>query len=150
MRSAMENALREPRTESRSAAGDGSTPPAPASGQGQGGPGHGAGPFDFAADANPNVRFSASRFTGRRVHFIGIGGSGMSGLARMLLDSGAVVTGSEPKLNAQTIELAKHGAQVSRGQMGELLSREIDLVVRTAAVKDSNPEFQAAGRYGIR
>ena len=34
---------------------------------------------------------SASRFSGRRVHFIGIGGSGMSGLARMLLDNGAIV-----------------------------------------------------------
>src|SRR5882672_5813396 len=73
---------------------------------------------------------SASRFTGRRIHFIGIGGSGMSGLARMLMDSGAIVTGSEPKPNAQTIELVKRGAQISRGQMGELLSRDIDLVVR--------------------
>jgi UDP-N-acetylmuramate--alanine ligase len=73
----------------------------------------------------------------------------MSGLARMLLDSGAIVTGSEPKPNAQTIELTKQGAQISRSQMGELLSRGIDLVVRTAAVKDTNPEFQAAGRYGL-
>src|SRR4051794_21209471 len=71
----------------------------------------------------------ASRFTGRRIHFIGIGGSGMSGLARMLLDSGAIITGSEPKPNAQTLELTKLGAQISRGQMGELLSRGIDLVV---------------------
>jgi UDP-N-acetylmuramate--alanine ligase len=92
----------------------------------------------------------ASRFTGRRIHFIGIGGSGMSGLARMLLDSGAIITGSEPKPNAQTLELTKLGAQISRGQMGELLSRGIDLVVRTAAVKDSNGEFQAAGRYGLK
>jgi len=65
-------------------------------------------------------------------------------------DGCAIVTGSEPKPNAQTIELAKRGAQISRGQMGELLSREVDLIVRTAAVKDANPEFQAAGRYGIR
>ena len=49
---------------------------------------------------------SASRFTGRRVHFIGIGGSGMSGLARMLLESGAIVTGSETKPNQQTFELS--------------------------------------------
>ena len=93
---------------------------------------------------------SASRFTGRRVHFIGIGGCGMSGLARMLIDSGAIVSGSEPKPNAQTIELAKHGVKISRGQMGELLTRDVDLVVRSAAVKDSNPEFQAAGRFGIK
>ena len=43
-----------------------------------------------------------SRFAGKRVHFIGIGGCGMSGLARMLVDGGAIVTGSEPKPNPQT------------------------------------------------
>src|SRR5580700_9943230 len=90
-----------------------------------------------------------SRFAGKRVHFIGIGGCGMSGLARILLDSGAIVTGSELKPNAQTIELNRAGVQISRSQMGELLSRQIDLVVRTAAVRDSNAEFQAASRYGI-
>ena len=134
----MENALREPRTESRSAAGGGA------------GPAPGSGPFDFAADANPNVRFSASRFRGRRVHFIGIGGSGMSGLAHMLLDSGAVVSGSEPKPNEQTAELARRGARISRGQVGELLTPEVDLVVRTAAVADANREFQAARSMGLR
>src|SRR5690242_1576426 len=70
---------------------------------------------------------ATSRFTGKRVHFIGIGGSGMSGLARMLHDCGAIVSGSEPKPNTQTLELAKRGIKVSRDQLGELLSREIDL-----------------------
>ena len=74
----------------------------------------------------------------------------MSGLARMLLDSGAVVSGSELNPNAQTLELAGRGVRISRDQMGELLGREIDLVVRTAAVKDNNPEYQAAGRYGLK
>ena len=91
-----------------------------------------------------------SRFSGKRVHFIGIGGCGMSGLAGMLLDSGAIVSGSEPKPNAQTLELSKRGARISRDQMGELLGRDIDLVVRTAAVKDNNPEYQAAGRYALK
>jgi UDP-N-acetylmuramate--alanine ligase len=121
----MENALNELRTDARGGSG-------------------------VASQNQHQTEPSVSRFTGRRVHFIGIGGSGMNGLARMLLDIGAVVTGSEPKPNAQTIELTKHGAQISRGQMGELLNRDIDLVVRTAAVKDTNPEFQAAGRYGLR
>ena len=92
---------------------------------------------------------SESRFAGRHVHFIGIGGSGMSGLARMLLDSGAIVSGSEPNPNATTLELARRGVRISRDQLGELLSREVDLVVRTAAVKDTNPEYQAALKYGI-
>jgi UDP-N-acetylmuramate--alanine ligase len=91
-----------------------------------------------------------SRFAGLRVHFIGIGGSGMSGLARMLLDAGAAVTGSEPKPNGQTFELARRGVRISRTQGGELLSRDIDLVVRTAAVPDSNPEFLAARACGLK
>ena len=122
---AMENALSELRMDSR--------------GQTRGG-------SMLSADAN----WPASRFCGKRIHFIGIGGSGMSGLARMLLDCGAIVSGSEPKPNAQTLELTKRGAKISRDQLGELLSREVDLVVRTAAVKDSNPEFQAACKYGIK
>ena len=90
-----------------------------------------------------------SRFTGKRVHFIGIGGCGMSGLARMLLDGGAIVTGSEPKPNPQTFQLTSRGAKISRDQMGELLTNETDLVVRTAAVPDSNREFIAAQAFGI-
>lgn len=92
----------------------------------------------------------ASRFTGKRIHFIGVGGSGMSGLARMLLDAGAIVSGSEVNLNEQTFELTKRGAKISRDQIGELLSKEIDLVVRTAAVPDTNREFVAARSYGIK
>src|SRR3954467_8144590 len=86
---------------------------------------------------------SPSRFAGRRVHFIGIGGSGMSGLARMLVDDGAIVTGSEPHPNPQTFDLVARGVKISRDQNGEHLSRDVDLVVRTAAVPDSNLEFQA-------
>jgi UDP-N-acetylmuramate--alanine ligase len=93
---------------------------------------------------------TSSKFAGRRVHFIGIGGCGMSGLAAMLLDSGALVSGSEPKPNTQTFALAKRGAQISRDQLGELLCREIDLVVRTAAVRDDNREFLAGRAYGLK
>lgn len=92
---------------------------------------------------------AASRFTGKRVHFIGIGGSGMSGLARMLHDSGAIVTGSEPKPSDVTFALGLSGVKISRDQLGEHLSRDVDLVVRTAAVKDCNPEYLAAKAYGI-
>lgn len=91
-----------------------------------------------------------SKFAGRRVHFIGIGGCGMSGLARMLMDDGAIVSGSEPVPNPQTFELVHSGAKISRDQMGELLSREIDLVVRTAAVPDTNREYLAAKALGLR
>lgn len=92
---------------------------------------------------------STSRFTGKRVHFIGIGGSGMSGLARMLLDLGAVVTGSEPKPNGTSLDLSKRGVRISRDQNGQLLTKDVDLVVRTAAVRDDNAEYLAATRLGI-
>jgi UDP-N-acetylmuramate--alanine ligase len=92
---------------------------------------------------------SASRFAGKRVHFIGIGGCGMAGLARVLLDAGALVTGSDPNFNEAAMELSRRGAKISRTQLGELLSREVDLVVRTAAVQDSNPEFLAARKLGL-
>jgi UDP-N-acetylmuramate--alanine ligase len=103
-----------------------------------------------AADNQAQSATARSRFSGRRVHFIGIGGCGMSGLARMLIDNGAVVSGSEPKPNNITFELGKRGAKISRDQLGELLSREVDLVVRSAAVKDDNPELKAAKAYGIK
>jgi UDP-N-acetylmuramate--alanine ligase len=92
---------------------------------------------------------SASRFSGRRVHFVGIGGCGMSGLASMLLDAGAIVTGSEPKPNPQTFQLTARGVRISRDQLGEFLSGETDLVVRTAAVPDSNLEYKAALKFGV-
>lgn len=91
----------------------------------------------------------ASRFTGKRIHLIGIGGSGMNGLARILIDCGAIVTGSEPHPTAQTFDLIKRGAKISRTQGGELLSRDIDLVVRTAAIPDDNPEYVASCALGI-
>jgi UDP-N-acetylmuramate--alanine ligase len=91
-----------------------------------------------------------SKFAGLRVHFVGIGGSGMNGLARMLLDCGALVTGSDATPNAQTMALAKQGVRVSRLQIGELLDAGVDVVVHTAAVKDEHPELRAAYHYGIR
>jgi len=91
-----------------------------------------------------------SRFTGQHIHFIGIGGCGMSGLARMLLDAGAIVTGSDWKLNSATAELVRRGATISREQSGALLSKGMDLVVRTAAIPESNAEYQRAKELGLR
>jgi UDP-N-acetylmuramate--alanine ligase len=96
------------------------------------------------------VTVPSSQFAGQRIHFIGIGGSGMSGLARMLMDCGATVTGSEPTPNAVSLELGKRGAKISRDQVGSLLSKDVDLVVRTAAVKDNNDEYQVALKLGLR
>lgn len=97
-----------------------------------------------------NKYSSTSRFTGQRVHFIGIGGSGMAGLARILLDVGAKVSGSEPSPNEQILELARRGAIISSEQNGKLLDKGVNLVVRTAAVKDNNPEYQVAASLGLK
>jgi UDP-N-acetylmuramate--alanine ligase len=91
----------------------------------------------------------ASQFSGKRVHFIGIGGSGMSGLARILLDAGAMVSGSEPKPTHTTFQLMQMGARVRHEQDGSGLDKSMDLVVRTAAVKDDNPEYVRATELGL-
>jgi UDP-N-acetylmuramate--alanine ligase len=109
-------------------------------------------PNDVGTDVNElrTESRAGSKFAGMRVHFIGIGGCGMSGLARMLMDSGAIVSGSEPKPNSQTFELSSRGARISRDQVGELLSKDVQLVCRSAAVHDDNREMLAARAYGIR
>jgi UDP-N-acetylmuramate--alanine ligase len=109
-------------------------------------------PIDMDVTTRPssNTQRADRRFAGKRVHFIGIGGCGMSGLAAMLLDDGAVVSGSEPKPNPQTFDLSRRGARISRDQMGELLDRDIDLVVRTAAVPDTNREMVAARALSLK
>jgi UDP-N-acetylmuramate--alanine ligase len=89
-------------------------------------------------------RRAASRFAGKKIHFIGIGGCGMSGLARMLLDDGALISGSELKPNSTTFDLIRRGVKISRDQLGELLASDLDLVVRSAAVRDDNCEFMSA------
>ncbi|HUB27842.1 MAG TPA: UDP-N-acetylmuramate--L-alanine ligase, partial [Tepidisphaeraceae bacterium] len=96
-----------------------------------------------------SARRPGSRFRGKRVHFIGIGGCGMSGLARMLLDAGAIVTGSDSKPNEAVFDLIRRGAKVSRDQLGESLSLQVDLVVRTAAVPTNNLEYAAACKLGL-
>jgi UDP-N-acetylmuramate--alanine ligase len=97
----------------------------------------------------PRLAWPSSKFARKRVHFVGIGGSGMSGLAQMMLDCGALVTGSDAKHNPQIGLLHKRGVRISTAQRGELLSGTIDLVVRSAAVPDSHPEMLAAAAMGL-
>ena len=93
----------------------------------------------------------ASRFApaGKHVHFIGIGGAGMSGLARVMLDAGATVTGSDKTPNEATEELIGRGARITFQQRGELIGTDTALVVRTAAVHDDNPEYELAVGLGL-
>lgn len=82
------------------------------------------------------------------VHFIGIGGSGLSAIARLLLESGYEVSGSDRALTPFADEIRKAGASVYIGHHPRNIGHA-DWVVRSSAVTDDNPEVQAAKRAGI-
>jgi len=83
-------------------------------------------------------------FSGKHVHFVGIGGSGMSGLAHMLLNLGAIVSGTDRTPSAVTHKLSEIGASVSYAQTAEALPEGTDIVVHSAAIKVDHPELVAA------
>ncbi|MFZ4589699.1 MAG: UDP-N-acetylmuramate--L-alanine ligase [Ignavibacteria bacterium] len=80
----------------------------------------------------------------KNVHFIGIGGIGMCGLAEYLLVKGYKVTGSDSTKTFITERLEKKGAKVSYGHFAENISKGVHLVVYTSAVKKDNPEYKKA------
>jgi UDP-N-acetylmuramate--alanine ligase len=82
------------------------------------------------------------------VHFIGIGGSGLSAIARLLLESGYVITGSDREMTSFATDLQKAGATVNVGHDPENISGA-DWVVRSSAIPDDNPEVIAAHQAGI-
>ncbi|MDB5822655.1 MAG: murC [Herminiimonas sp.] len=79
----------------------------------------------------------------KNIHFVGIGGSGMSGIAEVLLTLGYTVSGSDLGTNAATKRLAKLGARISRGHATENISGA-DAIVTSTAVQADNPEVIAA------
>ena len=88
-------------------------------------------------------------FLSRRVHLIGIGGSGMRALAGMLLGRGAVVSGSEMADSGAVVRLVEDGATVAVGQRPENVPDDCDLVVYSAAIHEQNPELLAARQRGL-
>ncbi|MBD9218991.1 MAG: UDP-N-acetylmuramate--L-alanine ligase, partial [Clostridiales bacterium] len=85
----------------------------------------------------------------QHIHFIGIGGISMSGLAEILNYEGFTITGSDIKESGITDSLRAQGIKVSIGQKAENIEDGTDLVVYTAAVKHDNPEMLAAEAKGI-
>jgi UDP-N-acetylmuramate--alanine ligase len=83
------------------------------------------------------------------VHFIGIGGISMSGLAEVLLEENFTVSGSDNKESALTDHLEKAGAQIFYGQKASNIIDGIDVVVYTAAIHKDNEEYQAAVQKGL-
>jgi UDP-N-acetylmuramate--alanine ligase len=82
-----------------------------------------------------------------RVHLVGIGGAGMSGIARILLQRGHVVSGSDLREGRALAELRALGAEVHVGHAADNLG-EADLVVTSTAVPTDNPEVEAARDRG--
>ena len=79
----------------------------------------------------------------RQIHFVGIGGIGMSGIAEVLLNLGYQITGSDMKVGASVKRLRKLGATVHIGHREENLG-DSDVLVKSTAVGMENPEVQAA------
>jgi len=84
----------------------------------------------------------------RHVHFVGIGGIGMSAVARVLLSMGVRVSGSDLKINSTLDKLTLHGALVTLGHASDNV-RGADAVVISSAIPPDNPEVIAAQRAGI-
>src|ERR1700743_657430 len=87
-------------------------------------------------------------FSKQHLHFAGIGGIGMSGIAEVLLNLGYTISGSDLKLSPTTDRLAKLGATIYEGHNAENVTGAKALVV-SSAVEESNPEVQEARRLQI-
>ncbi len=83
------------------------------------------------------------------VHFIGIGGISMSGLAEILISEGFTVSGSDSHRSELTERLEQRGATILYGQKAENITGGIDVVVYTAAIHPDNPELMAAREKGL-
>ena len=100
---------------------------------------------DFAAGFDNMTDLAGARF-----HFIGAGGIGMSGLAQLLMNNEAVVTGSDQMSSEVVDSLCRMGADIKVGHRAENLSTETDAVVISAAIKDDNPELKEARERGYK
>ena len=90
----------------------------------------------------------SAEMSGKHLHFIGIGGSSMSGLARFMLQKGCAVSGSDRDASHKTEALEKLGVKVCIGHSAENV-HGADLVVYSAAIPESNPERAEAKKLGI-
>lgn len=86
--------------------------------------------------------------SGTGIHFIGIGGTGLSAIARLLLEMGYSVTGSDRVLSPLTTSLQEAGARVFMGHDAQNV-QGAGLVIRSSAIPDDNPEVRAALAAGI-
>jgi len=89
-----------------------------------------------------------SELNNKRIHFIGLGGAGMSGIARIMLAQGISVSGSDAKDSAVLSGLKTLGAQVFVGHQASNIG-DADILVVSSAIDQSNPEIVAASAKGL-
>lgn len=85
----------------------------------------------------------------KHVHFIGIGGIGMSAVAEVMLERGFTISGSDLNESDQVQMLRGRGATIHVPQRAENITDDIDIVVRSTAIRETNVEYQAAVEKGI-
>ena len=85
-----------------------------------------------------------------KVHFVGIGGIGVSAIARLFLRQGKQVTGSDQSLDSPIVsEIKRAGAVIYKDHRARQVPREAELLIYSLAIPESNPERQAAARRGL-
>ncbi len=103
----------------------------------------------ISAEPRRSDRPASRYWLGRRIHLVGIGGSGVSGLARLLRERGAACSGSDNVPSELTASLRAEGIPVTHDQDGSGLPAECDLVVASAAIRPEHPELAAAAKRGL-
>lgn len=97
-----------------------------------------------------NTKGEVYQLEGKRIHFVGIGGCGMSGLARIVQAEGAMCSGTDMTESEVTRKLMEGGIDVGFEQTGESVPAGVDMLVVSAAITEAHPEVMAARARGIR
>lgn len=95
-------------------------------------------------------QFTCRPLRGHCVYFIGIGGIGMSAIARILINEGCIVTGSDVRTSPLTSTLEEMGAKITTKQDGSFVSSETDMVVVSASISEDNQDLKTARKMGIK
>ena len=99
--------------------------------------------------ASPEARAFPSLGRGTHLHFMGIGGIGMSGLAEICLERGCIVSGCDAKLNPMARRLQERGASITLGHAAHHVAHETDALIYSAAIGAQEPELVEARTRGI-
>ncbi len=87
---------------------------------------------------------------GKYIYFIGIGGAGMSAIAKILINEGCLVSGSDMESSPAICELGELGVRISTKQDGKGLGPDTNLVIASAAINENNPDLVKARTLGLK